>query len=342
MHPPDPGLHARLADLPKVELHVHLEGAIQPQTLMALAAKNAIDLPPKTLAEFQDWYRFTGFAHFVEVYLAMSKCICDPDDLEHITREFLTAQAAQNIFHTEATYTALTQYQNTGMPFDEQIDAIGRAADWARAEHAVTLRLIIDIPRGFASDAEATMAAHWVADAYDSKAHGGLVAGFGLGGFEDGYPPVRYADQFRVTAEAGVPAIIHAGETGGPDSVRGAVEALDAVRIGHGIAAMRDPSVVALLKERAIVIEVCPSSNVCLGVVDSLAEHPLPDMIGAGLPVTINSDDPPFFNTTLTQEYVRIADAFAWTLDDFRAANRRAAAACLLPEADKQALADRL
>ncbi len=337
-----PGLDARLADMPKVELHVHLEGATQPQTLMTLAAKHNIDLPPKTLADFQDWYRFTDFNHFAEVYLAMSKCIRTPDDLELITREFLAGQARQNILHTEATYTALTQYWNAGMPFDEQLDAIARARDWAVAEHNVSLRLIIDVPRGFASDEDAMMLAGWVADAYDADAHGGIVAAFGLGGIETGYEPPRYADHFRLTAEAGVPAVIHAGETGGADCVRSAIEVLDAVRVGHGLSAMQDPSVIGLLKDRGTVVEVCPSSNVCIGLVDNLASHPLPQMLEAGLAVTINSDDPPFFNTTLTEEYSRVADAFGWTMDDFHAANRRAAAASLLPDADKQALMDRL
>ena len=328
---------ARLAAMAKVELHVHLEGAIQPETLLRLAQKNGVALPASTVDELREWYRFTDFGHFAEVYVTSSQCIQSPDDLEALTRDFLAGQAAQNVLHTEATFTALTLYKQAGMPFDEQIDAIGRAADWAAAAHDTSLRLIIDVPRGFATDDEALQVARWVADSPSD-----LVAAFGLGGFEVGYPPERYREAFAITAAAGVPAVIHAGETGGPDSVRGALEALDAVRIGHGVRALEAPAVVDMLRERGTVLEVCPSSNVCLGVVPDMAAHPLPEMIDAGLAVTLNSDDPPLFNTTLTDEYVHATATLGLSEDTLRAMNRRAAAAALLPEADKQALLARL
>ena len=166
----------RLAAMPKVELHVHLEGSIRPETLMALSAKNGVDLPPKTLDEFREWFRFVDFPHFAEVYQAMSKCIRTPEDLETITRDFLAGQAAQNILHSEATFTALTHYRNAGIPFDEQIDAIDRAREWAKKRHGVSLLLIVDIPREFATPQEAMMTAGWVADAHGK----GGVAALGL------------------------------------------------------------------------------------------------------------------------------------------------------------------
>lgn len=333
---------ARLAAMPKVELHVHLEGAIQPETLLRLARKNGVALPATTVEELREWYRFTDFGHFAEVYVTSSQCIQSTEDLEAVARDFLAGQAAQNVLHTEATFTALTLHKQAGLPFDEQIDAIGRAAAWAEQTHQTSLRLIIDVPRGFATDDEAMQVAHWIADSYGRHGDNGLVAAFGLGGFEIDYPPERYADAFAVTAAAGVPAVIHAGETGGPDSVRGALEALDAVRIGHGVRALEDPEVMAMLRARGTVLEVCPSSNVCLGVVPSMADHPLPAMIEAGLAVTLNSDDPPLFNTTLNDEYVHAAETLGLSDDTLREMNRRAAAASLLPDAAKQALLARL
>lgn len=328
----------RLAAMPKVELHVHLEGSIRPETLMALSAKNGVDLPPKTLDEFREWFRFVDFPHFAEVYQAMSKCIRTPEDLETITRDFLAGQAAQNILHSEATFTALTHYRNAGIPFDEQIDAIDRAREWAKKRHGVSLLLIVDIPREFATPQEAMMTAGWVADAHGK----GGVAALGLGGYENGFPPEMFADAFALAAEAGVPAVVHAGETGGPESVRGAVESLGAIRVGHGVRAMEDPDVVDMLRERGTILEVCPSSNVCLKVYETMAAHPLPKMLEAGLAVTLNTDDPPFFNTTLTEEYVRVAETFGIAEDRFRTFNLRAARASLLPDADKVHLADRL
>ena len=333
---------ARLAAMPKVELHVHLEGAIQPETLLRLAEKNGVALRAKTVDELRDWYRFTDFGHFAEVYVTSSQCIQSADDLEAVARDFLAGQAAQNVLHTEATFTALTLHKQAGLPFDEQIDAIARAASWAEQAHGTSLRLIIDVPRGFATDDEAMQVAHWVADSHQRHGDSGLVAAFGLGGFEIDYPPERYEAAFAVTAEAGVPAVIHAGETGGPDSVRGALEALNAVRIGHGVRALEAPDVVEMLLARGTVLEVCPSSNVCLGVVETMAAHPLPAMIEAGLAVTLNSDDPPLFNTTLTDEYGHAAETLGLSDDTLRAMNRRAAAAALLPAAAKEALLARL
>ena len=338
MPPIDVDGRAQLAAMPKVELHVHLEGSIRPETLMALSKKNGVDLPPKTLAEFREWFRFTDFPHFAEVYQAMSKCIRTPDDLETITRDFLAGQAEQNILHSEATFTALTHYRNAGIPFDEQIDAIGRARDWGLKRYGISLLLIVDIPREFATLEEAMLTAGWVADAHGN----GIVAALGLGGYENGFPPKMFADAFSLAAEAGVPAVVHAGETGGPESVRGAVESLNAIRVGHGVRAMEDPGVVDLLRERGIVLEVCPSSNVCLKVFDTMADHPLPKMVEAGLAVTLNTDDPPFFNTTLTEEYVQTAETFGITEDQFRGFNLRAAQASLLPDTEKDVLVDRL
>lgn len=335
LHPED---RRRLAAMPKVELHVHLEGSIRPETLMALSTKNGVDLPPRTLDEFRDWFRFVDFPHFAEVYQAMSRCIRTPEDLEAITRDFLAGQAAQGILHSEATFTALTHYRNAGIPFEEQIDAIDRARRWGEKDHGVSLLLIVDIPREFVTPEEAMMTAGWVADAYGK----GVVAALGLGGYENGFPPEMFADAFALAAEAGVPAVVHAGETGGPESVRGAVESLQAIRIGHGVRAMEDPDVVDILKERGTVLEVCPSSNVCLRVFETMAAHPLPKMLEAGLAVTLNTDDPPFFNTTLTDEYIQVAEAFGIAEDQFRAFNLRAAEASLLPDADKAELMARL
>ena len=327
-----------LATLPKVELHVHLEGAIRPETLLELSRKNHIELPPKTLEEFREWYRFVDFPHFAEVYQALSKCIQGPEDLERVTRDFLVGQAEQNILHTEATFTALTHFRNTGMPFDEQLDAIARARDWGLEEYGVSLLLIVDIPREFCTPEEARQTARWVADAHGD----GLVGALGLGGYEVGFPPEMFTDAFALAAEAGVPAVVHAGETCGPESIEGAVQALGAIRIGHGIRALEDPSVVDLLKDRGIVLEVCPTSNVCLKVVDRLEEHPFPRLLEEGLAVTLNSDDPPIFNTTLNREHLLVAEAFGLRTKDFQALHRRAAETSLLPDSDKKRLLERL
>lgn len=322
------------AAMPKVELHVHLEGAIRPETLMRLAARNGIALPAKTPEEFRDWYRFTGFPHFAEVYQTLSGAIRTPEDLHDITVDFLEGQAAQNILHTEATFTAQTHHKNAGLPFDAQIDAIRSARDAVAPRLGTSLRLIVDIPREISTPEEAMRTARWVADAHGD----GLVAALGLGGYEVGFPPEMYTNAFALTREAGVPAVVHAGETGGPDSIRGAIETLHAVRIGHGVTCLSDPDLVAMLRERRIPLEVCPSSNVCLKVAESIKDHPIRAMEAAGLNVTVNTDDPPIFETTLNDEYARLHRAFGWGEAEFRRFNERAAEATLLEDADRDAL----
>lgn len=323
--------------MPKVELHVHLEGAIRPETLLRLAARNGVALPATDVAELREWYRFTDFPHFVEVYLTICRCLRTPEDIELIARDFLAGQAAQNILHSEVTFTALTHHANTGMPFDEQLDALNRARDWGRRAHGISMLMIIDIARDFTSAEDQLKVADWVI-----AGHGNGVCALGLGGYEVGYPPEASRPAFDRAAEAGVPAVVHAGETAGAESVRGAVEALGAVRIGHGVRALEDPSLVANLRERQIMLEVCPSSNACLGVVERIEDHPLSRLLEAGLNVSVNSDDPPMFNTTLTRELELAHKVFGLGVDDLRDLQFDAARASLLPEAEKADLLGRL
>ncbi len=321
--------------MPKVELHVHLTGAIEAETLLRLARKHGVDLPANTVEELRRWYIFTDFAHFVEVYTQISECIRTPEDIELITREFLSAQAAQNIIHTEMTYTPYFATQK-GMTFDEQLDAINRARVWAEAEYNITAGWVIDIPRGVTPEVGMT-----IADWAVSAMHNGVV-GFGLGGPEIGNPPEKFVDAFAYIRKAGMPSVPHAGETVGAESIWGALRSLDAVRIGHGVRCVEEPLLMDELRARQIPLEVCPTSNVCLHVAPDFASHPLPRLIDAGLYVTLNSDDPAMFNTTLTNEYLQAAQI--WGFDSARVQQlvMNAAHATLLPPDQKQALVQRL
>jgi adenosine deaminase len=318
--------------MPKAELHVHLEGAIQPETLLALARRNDVALPADTVEGLRAWYTFTNFAHFVEIYLAVSACIRTPDDIELIGREFLAGQAAQNIRYSEVTYTAFTHYHFKGLLFRDQLAALNRARAWAKRELGVTMGLAIDIPRTI-SAADGLLVTDWAIDGMGD----GVIA-LGLGGPEVGNPPEKFAAAFERARAAGLPSVPHAGETVGPESVWGALRALGAVRIGHGVRCIEDPTLVAELRERQIPLEVCPTSNVCLGVAPSIAAHPLPRLIEAGLYVTLNSDDPPMFNTSLTNEYLATAHAYGWGAAELERLDLNAVRAALLPEAERAEL----
>jgi len=312
--------------MPKVELHVHLEGSIRPETLLQLARRHHVALPADNLDDLKAWYVFRDFPHFAEVYQTLSECIRTPDDIELITREFLTGQAEQNIRHSEATFTALTHYRNFGLGFDEQLAAINRGREWGERELNTSLLVIFDIPREYAEPAEALQLAQWLAA---ERREG--VAALGLGGYEVGFPVEKYQTAFEFAQQAGITTILHAGETAGPASIWSALQLGRSVRIGHGVRCLEDMKLVQYLRDRQIPLEVCPTSNVCLRVVKDLASHPLPKLLAENLYVTINSDDPPMFNTTLTEEFIRIAQQFGFNRDDLQRLVLNALRASLLP-----------
>ncbi len=320
-----------LRTMPKIELHVHLEGSIRPETVLELARKNGVDLPAHDAGGLRAWYAFQSFPHFVDVYVAVSRCIKTPEDLEFIGREFLQGQAEQNVLYTEATFTACTIERFCGIPVDEQLDALNRAIAWGRKELGVEMALILDIVRGDSVE-RALQVVEWCV-----RWHGRGVCALGLAGFEDRGTRV-YQAAFDEAARHGLPVTAHAGETLGPESIWETLEVTGAPRIGHGVRAIEDPSLMAALRERGIVLEVCPTSNVCLGVFPDLAAHPIQRLREAGVKVTLNSDDPPMFGTSLTEEWAKCSDAFGWTLDDARELYAEAVDAAFLPDEAKRRL----
>jgi aminodeoxyfutalosine deaminase len=296
-------LEGFIRSMPKVELHVHLIGAITPQRLLALAHKNAVPLPVSTVEGMRDWFRFRDFAHFIEVYVATSHCIQTQEDIEEVARDFLAGQAAQNIRYTEFTHTAWVHVKHANLEFRAQLAALNRARTWARHEHGIESGIVIDIPRNITGD-EGITVANWAI----SGAADGVVA-LGLGGNETDNPPERFRLAFERARAAGLPSVPHAGETVGPASIWGALQALGAYRIGHGIRCLEDPFLVAELRDRRVALELCPSSNVCLAGVPSFEQHPIGALLHAGLLLTINSDDPTMFNTTLTDEFRKVSQS---------------------------------
>lgn len=318
--------------MPKVELHVHLEGSIRPETFLKLAARHRIELPADDLEGLRRWYQFTDFNHFIEVYLKIAASLKNPEDIELIAKEFLAGQASQNVRYSEVIYSPYNQFLANGIPFDEQLDALNRARNWAEREHDVRCQFIMDISRETTPE-QGEIVAGWAIGAM-----GQGVCGLGLGGPEVGNPPEKFKTAFEMAFKAGLPAMPHAGETVGPESVRGALEWLHPVRIEHGVRAMEDPELVEILRERQMPLDVCPTSNICLKVYPSLEAHPLSNMFDLGLNVTLNSDDPPMFNTTLTQEYLNAVEVMGMDLSQLERMVRNAIQASVLREAEKQDL----
>jgi adenosine deaminase len=329
-------LNSFIHSMPKVELHVHLEGSISPETLLQMAQRHGILLPADTVQGLRQWYTFTDFDHFIEVYGNICKCIRTPDDVELVAREFLAGQAAQNIVYSEVTYTPYSQYIASGLPFADQLAAIERARKWAEKELNVYMGLVLDISRQLSPD-EGMVTAKWAVEGMSD----GVVA-LGLGGPEAGNPPEKFIAAFDLARSAGLHSVPHAGEIAGPESIWGALRVLKAERIGHGVNCLQDPVLVEELCRRQIPLEVCPTSNVCLKVVPDIESHPLPRLLAEGLLVTLNSDDPPMFNTTLTDEYLIAANVFHFGVKTIQKLVSNALRVSFLPLQQKIALEQRL
>ncbi len=284
-------------ELPKAELHVHHVGSASIRTVSELAARHEgstnVPTDPELLAGYFD---FTDFAHFVEVYLSVVDLLRTPEDIWTLTHDIAHDLAAQNVRYAELTLTPYTSIR-AGIAAEAFCEAVEDARQTAEAELDLTLRWCFDIPGEFGLEgADATI------DTALRLKPDGLVS-FGLGGPEQGVPRPQFAPHFAQAQAAGLHSVPHAGESTGPETIWDALRHLGAERIGHGIAAARDPELMAYLAGTGVVLEVCPTSNVRTKSVPSLAAHPLPTLVEAGVQVTINSDDPPMFSTTLNQEY---------------------------------------
>jgi adenosine deaminase/aminodeoxyfutalosine deaminase len=297
-----------------------------------LAARHAGSTPvPADPDRLADYFQFTDFAHFITVYLSVVDLIRDPDDVATLTYDIAADLAAQQVRYAELT---LTPYSSIirGIPAEAFCEAVEDARRRAERDHGIRLRWCFDIP-GEAGVPSANV----TLDAALKQRPDGLVS-FGLGGPELGVPREQFAEHFAAARAAGLRSVPHAGESTGPQTVWDALRHLGAERIGHGIAAARDEALMAHLREHDIPLEVCPTSNVCTRAVPSLAEHPLPVLMAAGVPVTINSDDPPMFSTTLNNEYAVAAQLLDLDAAGVAELARQGVRYSFLDQTDKAAL----
>lgn len=330
-------LAAYVQRAPKAELHVHLEGSIQPATLLTLAERNGVALPAQSVAELQQWFTFRDFNHFIEIYFAITGCLKTQADYELIAYEFGANMARQNIRYAEVTFTPSSHYHLLGLAHDVYFAGLTRGRERARADFGVEMRWVFDLVRGIADEDLSRRACDYtVAVAKESMGDG--VVALGLGGAEQIGPPERYIAWFDQARSAGLHSTPHAGETVGPASVWGALRVLGAERIGHGVRAIEDETLVNHLAAQQIPLEVCPTSNLRLGVYPALAGHPLPRLHAAGVPVTINSDDPPLFNTTLNDEVALLHSTFQFDLETINTILLNGVRYSFLPAEQKQAM----
>jgi adenosine deaminase len=289
--------------VPKVELHVHLEGTAPPALVRRLAERNGLQLPDGLFAS-ADRFAYTDFLDFLRAYDVAASAIRTGDDYRDVTYEYLAGCAAQGTVYVELTaspdHAALV-----GLSDEEHLDGIARGIDDARAEHGIEGRILISAVRNFGVE-QALRVARYAAE----RPHP-YVVGFSMAGDEENFPTGDFAEPFALAAGAGLGCSVHAGEWDGAESVRAALD-LPVTRIAHGVRAIEDPALVEELATRGIVLECCPTSNVVLGLYPSYEQHPLPALAGSGVAVTLGSDDPPWFGASIGGEYRVCAEHIGW------------------------------
>ncbi len=326
-------LKDHLRTMPKFELHVHIEGAADADTYFDIAHKNNIDLPVESRQEWQRFFEFRDFPHFIEVYTAAVNCLKTTDDYGLLIDNFFKHQSEQNIVYTEAYLSAtfiIEQFED-----DDALDAIEAAITAGKDKYGIVVNLIPDIARMMPESQQRVL------EFVLKGKQRGLFTGIGLGGLEKGFPAGLFTESFAEARRAGLRTVAHAGEADGPESIWGAIDDLQVERIGHGVRCIEDPALMDALRLRKIPLEVCPVSNYCLGIVKQGEMHPIREMFDAGLYCCINSDDPAMFSTSLNNEYLTLASlGFSWP--ELQQLNRNALGASFLGETEKQDYRDQL
>ena len=320
----------------KAELHVHLEGTITPALAHKLAKRNKLVLAENLIAEDGQGYLSNDFLHFLKVYDTLAALIKTPQDYYDITFDYLRANALENTLYVEMMYSPDHAEQASGIPSIEHLKAIQQAIDDAALKFGIIGRIIITAVRHFGADAAIRVAKEAIKESVP------CATGFGLGGDEVNFPPKLFKKAYQIAADAGLYCTVHAGEFAPASGMVEAIECLPIQRIGHGVQVIHSPETIALLKDRDIALEICPSSNIKLGLFKDFRSHPFPTLLEAGLKLSINSDDPPFMGTTLAREYELTQQAYQYSDKTMEAITAMAIESAFVDKETKQQLLKKL
>ncbi len=301
---------------PKAELHVHIEGSIKPNLARQLAKKNNINLPASLFAD-NDNYAWKDFFHFMKAYDVVASLIRSPEDCALVVYEYLKQSAKEGVIYSELIISP-THFEFQGMDYSSMLEGAVQGIDQAKKEFGIETRLLIAAVRHEGVDVVEKVVREMIDNPHPS------VVGINLAGDEVNFPPKLFKDSFDAAFKAGYGCVAHAGEVVGPESVWEAIDNLPVARIGHGVRSIEDPELLKELVKREITLEVCPSSNVALGVYSSYDEHPFRKLYNYGIKVTLNSDDPYFFDTTIGKEYLIAQNEFRMNEDDLIGITRTA------------------
>ena len=281
--------------IPKAELHCHLEGSVSPALARELGQRNGVTFPDG-MFDRQGHFVWRDFLSFLDAYDRVCLAVVTPADFGDVIYSYLASIARQGAVYAEI-FCSPERAKVRGMSYADWLQGLVGGIERARREFGIEGRIIAICIRHFGPDRALDMARTVVAEPHP------WVVGFGMGGDEAKFTPADFAPAYRLIHEQGLGCTVHAGEVCGPESVWAALEALPVTRIGHGVRSIEDPRLVEELARRGTVLEVCPGSNIALGLYPDRAAHPLHRLIETGVRVTLNSDDPPFFHTTLGLEY---------------------------------------
>ena len=323
-----------VSDMAKVELHLHHEGAAPPAFIRGLAVEKKVDL--SGIFNERGGYHYKDFWDFLKVYEAATSVLQTPEDYARLTTAVLEESAAAGVVYSETFLSPDFCGERDVGAWREYLAAIREAADQAEAEHGIVLRGIVTCIRHFGPEKARETAV------CAAETAGNWIVGFGIAGDENAGALGDFVWSFDCAREAGLRLTAHAGEWGGPESVRDALDHLGVERIGHGVRAIEDLALVDRLAEDGVVLEVCPGSNVVLGVYPDWRAHPIHQLRERGVKVTVSTDDPPFFHTTMVNEYNRLADAFEWDEGVFEEIARASAEAAFCDAGTKAKILERL
>lgn len=314
--------------MPKVELHLHLEGAAPPDFIRTLAQEQGRDV--SGIFDQTGAYKWADFNAFLRVYEAACEVLIDPDAFKRLMKAVLAEQAKHGVIYTEHFLASDLCGDGSEAAWRDHLAAMEEGANEAETEHGITVRFIPTCIRHFGPDravAAAEIAARNV---------GGRVTGWGMGGAESLHMPANFARAYAIAAEAGLGLTCHAGEIEGPDMIEATLDALPVTRIGHGVRATENPETVARLAGEGITLEVNPGSNISLAVFPDWPDHSITKLHEAGVPVTVSTDDPPYFHTDLTREYEMLHKHLGWSTEMLAEQNRLAMHAAFCDEGTKE------
>lgn len=326
----DLSVAALIRKLPKVELHVHLEGTFEPELMFAIAARNRVVLPYKTVDEVRAVYRFTDLQSFLDIYYAAARVLLEEQDFYDLTWAYLERMHAEHVQHVEPFFDPQT-HTDRGIPFATVLDGIVRALGDGQRKLGISSRLIMCFLRHLPADA----AMRTLEQALPFRDR---IIGVGLDSAERGHPPADFAAVFARARREGFRAVAHAGEEGPPEYIRQALDDLGVSRIDHGVRCLEDARLTDRLVAERVPLTVCPLSNVKLRVFPTIQDHPVKRMLDRGLRVSLHSDDPAYFGGYVTDNYLAVARTFSLSPDEIATLARNAIDSTFLDEAGRQQL----